>query len=65
MEGRLQLEHRVDIPYRFSLDCLVAVDRFSLDCLVAVDGQVWGAAGEDLIVWGQDSMALPSQLRSA
>ena len=54
VEGRLQLEHRVDIPY-----------RFSLDCLVAVDGQVWGAAGEDLIVWGQDSMALASQLRSA
>jgi WD40 repeat protein len=53
-EGRLQLEHRVDIPY-----------RFSLDCLVAVDGQVWGAAGEVLMVWGQHSLALPSQPRSA
>ena len=48
VEGRLQLEHRVDIPY-----------RYSLDCLVAVDGQVWGAAGEDLLVWGQHSLALP------
>jgi WD40 repeat protein len=48
VEGRLQLEHRVDVPY-----------SYSLDCLVAVDGQVWGAAGEDLLVWGQHSLALP------
>ena len=53
-EGRLQLEHRLDIPH-----------GLSLDCLVAVDGQVWGAAGEDLMVWGQHALAVSSPSLSA
>jgi hypothetical protein len=53
VEGLWQIEHRVEVPH-----------GLTLDSLIAVDGQVWGAAGEHLVVWGQHSPAVSSPPRS-